>query len=124
MALKRRTQAENTENIRRLASQPGWYAQRIADKLKLSRSTVYGYAWKAGIEIERAPNAHHDRGRKTTEALIEFARLNPGVTRTAMALKFGLCSSTVHRTLRAAGVPTRRQYDADGKLIDQPVKTA
>ena len=123
MALKRRTQAEQIEMIRRLAGE-GWSAARIADKLKLARGTVYAYSSEAQIPLKRAPNPYHEAQKPIHAKIIKLAREFPGMTRVAIGAAAGASAVTVHRVLKLAGLPTMRQYDADGKLIDRPLESA
>ena len=123
MALKRKTKPKQTEMIRRLAGE-GWTAARIADKLKLARGTVYAYAWEGEIPMKRAPNPYHEAQKPIHAKIIKLAKEHPGWTRIRIGVEAGASPVTVHRILKRAGLATVRQYDADGKLIDQPLESA
>lgn len=124
MAFRRKSKADHIVDIRRLAQNPGWTPQRIADKLKLSVRTIYSYVWEGDITISRAPNPYHDASKAKRKEIVALALAEPGLTRHAIAVRCETSGATVHRALKAAGLPTVRQYDASGKLIDRPVVEA
>lgn len=118
MAIKRRPARDQVERIRQLAGQ-NWTARRIADKLKLDVQTVYSYASLNEIAIVQAPNPYHAECKDRHAEIVKYTLDNPDKTRAAIAGHFGVHPSMVHRVLKEAGLPTTRQYDADGKVVDR-----
>lgn len=123
MAIRRKPVAEQVERIRQLAS-VGWWAQRIADKLKLDVHSVYAYACVHGLDIPRAPNPLHRERRKLHAEIVKYAREHLDEPRSTMAVRFGVSPPTIASVLRKAGLPTARIYDAQGKVVDKAVTKA